>query len=205
MPPDGDQHFRKADVAGDRIALADAARRDQPALGIEMEEEEGALAEIAPHGRRRTVGKPRDLQRHVVLVRPEPRHGTMRLAAAEHVGRRKLALLLRIAPGFEPDAPAAVAPAVTAPTTLPVSTPVLPAEPGAPTSPDAPVGTVEVRPGDTLWGLAARSLGPDASDAQIAAEWPRWYAANASTIGPDPDVLLPGQMLVVPSSDGGAR
>lgn len=108
----------------------------------------------------------------------------------------------------KPDAPAAVAPAVTAPTALPVSTPALPAEPGAPTSPaspDASVGTVEIRPGDTLWGLAARSLGPDASDAQIAAEWPRWYAANASTIGPDPDVLLPGQMLVVPSSDGGAR
>ncbi|MBD7918043.1 LysM peptidoglycan-binding domain-containing protein [Cellulomonas sp. Sa3CUA2] len=70
----------------------------------------------------------------------------------------------------------------------------------------APAGSVEVRPGDTLWGLAARALGPGASDAAIAAEWPRWYAANAATIGPDPDVLQPGQVLVVPTHpDGGAR
>ncbi|WP_251140869.1 LysM peptidoglycan-binding domain-containing protein [Cellulomonas dongxiuzhuiae] len=74
----------------------------------------------------------------------------------------------------------------------------------APAAP--PAGRVEVHPGDTLWGLAARALGPGASDAAIAAEWPRWYAANAATIGPDPDVLQPGQVLVVPSHpDGGAR
>lgn len=66
-------------------------------------------------------------------------------------------------------------------------------------------GTVLVQEGDTLWGLAARALGPAASDAQIAAEWPRWYAANASVIGADPDVLVPGQVLVVPTTDGGAR
>ncbi|GIG39665.1 LysM peptidoglycan-binding domain-containing protein [Cellulomonas phragmiteti] len=78
------------------------------------------------------------------------------------------------------------------------------APPSAPVS--APTGTVTVRPGDTLWGLAARALGPDASDAAIAAEWPRWYAANAATIGADPDVLQPGQVLTVPTTtDGGAR
>lgn len=66
-------------------------------------------------------------------------------------------------------------------------------------------GTVLVQEGDTLWGIAARALGPAASDSQIAAEWPRWYAANASVIGADPDVLVPGQVLVVPTTDGGAR
>lgn len=104
-----------------------------------------------------------------------------------------------------PGAPAAVAPAAPEPATLPVSAPVAPAGTVAATAPAEPVGTVEVRHGDTLWGLAARHLGPDATDAQIAAEWPRWYAANASTIGPDPDLLLPGQVLVVPAADGSAR
>ncbi|MCC2320163.1 LysM peptidoglycan-binding domain-containing protein [Cellulomonas xiejunii] len=95
----------------------------------------------------------------------------------------------------------------TAPVALPVATPLPPAAHAAPPAPAAPTaGTVEVRPGDTLWGLAAKSLGPDASDAAIAAEWPRWYVANASTIGPDPDVLRPGQVLVVPvATDGGTR
>ena len=78
----------------------------------------------------------------------------------------------------------------------------------APSGSDTPsgpaAGTVVVQAGDTLWGLAARSLGPDATDAAIAAEWPRWYAANAPAIGPDPDVLLPGQVLTVPTTDAGS-
>jgi hypothetical protein len=57
---------------------------------------------------------------------------------------------------------------------------------------------VVVRRGDTLWDIAARALGPDASDADIAASWPRWHAANRSTIGPDPDLILPGQLLGPP-------
>jgi len=60
-----------------------------------------------------------------------------------------------------------------------------------------PVGVV-VRRGDSLWALAARHLGPGATDAEIAAEWPRWYTANRATIGPDPDLLLPGQVLRPP-------
>ena len=59
-----------------------------------------------------------------------------------------------------------------------------------------------VRRGDTLWDLAARGLGPAASDAEIAAEWPRWYAANRDVVGADPDLLLPGQQLLAPA--GGA-
>ncbi len=55
-----------------------------------------------------------------------------------------------------------------------------------------------MRRGDTLWALAARRLGPDATDAEIAAEWPRWYGANDAVIGSDPDLLLPGQRLSPP-------
>lgn len=89
---------------------------------------------------------------------------------------------------------------------VPVAAPLPAPDDTAPHAvPPAPAGTIEVRAGDTLWGLAARTLGPDATDAAIAAEWPRWYAANAATIGPDPDILTPGQVLVVPTSDGGLR
>jgi len=59
---------------------------------------------------------------------------------------------------------------------------------------------VVVRRGDTLWDIAARALGPDASVADIAASWPGWYAANRSTIGPDPDLILPGQRLRPPAT-----
>ncbi len=52
--------------------------------------------------------------------------------------------------------------------------------------------------GDTLWAIAARNLGPGATTAQIAREWPRWWAANEHVIGPDPDRILPGQRLQPP-------
>ena len=47
-----------------------------------------------------------------------------------------------------------------------------------------------VQPGDTLSGIAAR----------LAARggWPALYAANRPRIGPDPDVIRPGTVLVVP-------
>jgi nucleoid-associated protein YgaU len=59
---------------------------------------------------------------------------------------------------------------------------------------------VTVRRGDTLWSLAARHLGRGASAAQIAHEWPRWFAANRDVMGDDPDLLLPGQELRPPAS-----
>lgn len=63
------------------------------------------------------------------------------------------------------------------------------------------IDQVTVRRGDTLWGIAARHLGAEASDAQIAREWPRWYAANREVIGDDPDRILAGQQLRPPSHD----
>lgn len=66
-------------------------------------------------------------------------------------------------------------------------------------APDPSVAeTVVVRSGDTLWSIAARHLGPDAAPEDIAAEWPRWHAANEDVIGPDPDLIRPGQELVPP-------
>lgn len=56
-----------------------------------------------------------------------------------------------------------------------------------------------VRRGDSLWAIAAAELGPGAPDAAVAARWPQWYAANNAVIGPDPELLLPGQVLRAPS------
>lgn len=96
-----------------------------------------------------------------------------------------------------PDATPAIAspPAASAPADA--------AGPAAPAPAGAPRATVVVRAGDCLWSIAAAHLPTDASDADIAAAWPAWYAANAATIGPDPDLLVPGQVLAVPQA--GAR
>ena len=57
---------------------------------------------------------------------------------------------------------------------------------------------VPVLPGESLWTIAARELGPGASHVEIAARWPLWYQANRDVIGADPSVLLPGQLLSPP-------
>lgn len=62
----------------------------------------------------------------------------------------------------------------------------------------APPATYVVRPGDSLWAIAAHHLGPGASDAAIAAEWPRWYRANLAVIGSNPSLLHVGTRLAVP-------
>lgn len=78
----------------------------------------------------------------------------------------------------------------------------LPADPGPlvrqPTRMAAASGPIEVRPGDTLWSIVARHLGPGASDLQIAEAWPAWYHANAGFIGDDPNLIHPGVLLMPP-------
>ena len=49
--------------------------------------------------------------------------------------------------------------------------------------------TYTVRPGDTLSGIAA-GLG--------MSDWRPLYEANRRVIGPDPNLLRPGQVLAVP-------
>lgn len=60
------------------------------------------------------------------------------------------------------------------------------------------VRPVVVRPGDSLWRIAQRHI-RTRSPAAVAAAWPHWYAANRSVIGPNPDLLRPGLVLVPPS------
>lgn len=61
-----------------------------------------------------------------------------------------------------------------------------------------PDDEVVVRRGDSLWTITARYLGPDATDAHIAQEWPRWYRANRSVLVHGPDRLEPGMRLTPP-------
>lgn len=58
---------------------------------------------------------------------------------------------------------------------------------------------VVVHAGDSLWTIVERYLGPHATAAQVAVEWPRWHAANRAVVGADPDRLLPGQVLRPPA------
>ena len=52
-----------------------------------------------------------------------------------------------------------------------------------------------------MWAIARDHLPADAPAVDVAAEWPRWYAANSALIGPDPDLIRPGQHLVLPHAD----
>jgi nucleoid-associated protein YgaU len=58
--------------------------------------------------------------------------------------------------------------------------------------------TVVVEPGDCLWHLAAAGLPADATPAEITARWREIYRLNRTLIGADPDLIEPGQRLVVP-------
>jgi nucleoid-associated protein YgaU len=72
---------------------------------------------------------------------------------------------------------------------------------GHATVPKESTGDVVVQPGDTLWSIAARRLGPTASGAAITAAWHAWYAANRNVIGSNPSVIQPGQRLTPPTAE----
>ena len=56
----------------------------------------------------------------------------------------------------------------------------------------SPSGTTyTVVPGDTLWGIAVTFYGD-------GTRYPEIYNANISTIGNDPNLILPGQVLTIP-------
>lgn len=64
-------------------------------------------------------------------------------------------------------------------------------------TPDSPVRTVLVRPGDSLWGITCRLLPDGAPPAAVDRGWRRIARANAAHLA-DPDLILPGTRLRVP-------
>lgn len=65
----------------------------------------------------------------------------------------------------------------------------------------AVTGSYVVRPGDSLWAIACRHLrattGSEPDDARVEATWRAIYDANRSLIGPDPNLIHPGQRLEI--------
>ncbi|RRC94979.1 LysM peptidoglycan-binding domain-containing protein [Schaalia canis] len=57
-----------------------------------------------------------------------------------------------------------------------------------------------VREGECLWDIAAALLGEQSSDAAINDAWQRLYSLNRTTIGSNPDLILPGTVLTLPAS-----
>ena len=126
----------------------------------------------------------------VVLTRVAP--ATLRRAV-------ELALGISLAAGVAGASPAVAAPvSVAALVQAPSLDWPTPSRPAAAPTPAAPAQVV-VAPGDTLWSLAARALGPAATDRAVAAAWPAWWAANRDVLGDDPHVLRPGLRLTPPA------
>jgi LysM domain-containing protein len=57
---------------------------------------------------------------------------------------------------------------------------------------------VVVRPGDSLWSISGRYLGPNATPQRVAKGAERIYALNRGRIGLDPNQIFVGQELLVP-------
>ncbi len=55
--------------------------------------------------------------------------------------------------------------------------------------------------GDCLWDIAARMIGPGASNAAIDRGWRAIYAANRAAVGDDPGLIHPGIVLTIPTLD----
>ena len=97
----------------------------------------------------------------------------------------------------EPSAPVAAAPepALSATTQVRATTEPAAAEPAPSPSPAGP-GYVIVEPGDSLWSIAARLLGKEASPARIARKVSQLWTLNADRIGTGrPDLVLVGTKL----------
>lgn len=67
---------------------------------------------------------------------------------------------------------------------------------------EEPRATV-VRPGDSLWRIAERRLPPGAEPAVVDAAWRRLHSHNRAAVT-DPDLIHPGQRLVLPANLGPA-
>jgi nucleoid-associated protein YgaU len=58
-----------------------------------------------------------------------------------------------------------------------------------------------VKAGESLWTIATDALPPAVTPAQVASTSAAWYDANRTVIGPDPNLILPGQQLTAPATE----
>lgn len=145
-----------------------------------------------------------------LLLRAAARTGAHAADALGRLGRRAATLLERTTArgavaALVGTAAASAAAVTSAPAALAAPAPgaderpaLLPTAVG-PGSARTPAPEVHVvRRGESLWSIARDHLGPQATDAQVARAWPRWWAANRRVVGPDPSLIVPGQHLRVP-------
>jgi LysM repeat protein len=99
-------------------------------------------------------------------------------------------LVVLVAAGLKGSVPPAQANIRTASSTTQVTLASTLSVVAAPTTVARPVSRYAVRPGDTLSGIAARFA--------VRGGWPALYAANRPLIGPDPNTIRPGTVLVLP-------
>lgn len=98
-----------------------------------------------------------------------------------------------------PDRAVASAPKVSTTTRAPAPAPATSAP-----APAASGDRITIHPGDSLWSIARAELGPTAGIGEIDTRWRALYAANRREIGPNPDLVRPGQHLrpiSLPTSD----
>jgi LysM repeat protein len=106
-------------------------------------------------------------------------------------------LVVLVAAGMKGSVPPAQANIRTASSTTQITLASTLSVAAAPETVARPVSRYAVRPGDTLSGIAARFA--------VRGGWPALYAANRPLIGPDPDVIRPGTVLVLPGRMAPAR
>jgi len=106
-------------------------------------------------------------------------------------------LVVLVAAGLKGSVPPAQANIRTASSTTQITLASTLSVAAAPKTVAGPVWRYAVRPGDTLSGIAARFA--------VRGGWPVLYAANRPLIGPDPDVIRTGTVLVLPGRAMPAR
>lgn len=146
-----------------------------------------------------------------VLACPRLLRSTVAAALAVGLSTSGLAAATAVAPGSDPGRASTTSSATAVSTPPPVAIQPLPSAvwPAVTTPADQPPTIKAPRPdaetwvvvqrGDCLWKLAAAHLGPGASDAAIVEEWHRWWVANQTVIGTNPDQLRDGSRLRVPA------
>ena len=106
-------------------------------------------------------------------------------------------LVVLVAVGMKGSVPPAQANIRTASSTTQVTLASTLSVAAAPKTVARPVSRYAVRPGDTLSGIAERFA--------VRGGWPALYAANRPLIGPDPNTIRPGTVLVLPGRMAPAR
>lgn len=166
-----------------------------------------ATATAAPDGAGGSVGSPEALRGLPMPDRAAaPRTGE---PDAQTVGpSQALGSPAAPPPTLTPSAPPASTPttATSAPTPPPTTEPTasspsaLSRGSGAPASTSPPERRVVVSAGDTLWSLARADLPASlrSSHTAIGAHWRALHRLNLAVLGPDPDLIVPGQRLTLP-------